>query len=262
MKKNHKQVIILLAVTTLVGFSIGFMIARSDYTSNKVSVEKEVTKAQETTETQTEKPLETTIKETTIVQTTTVPETTTVNMQKKMAKDLLGKSSKKSLNNKLINTVSKVPEDVLFFVLCNGYQLDLVSNPGDYYEKHIVICGLTDARARKIYIKVNSLDFRRAVVHEIGHALDCSLATGYDTQNPIVYSSNNGEFQNIYNAEVNSFKVNDYITDGHYKENLQEYFAEAFQEYVYHPEKLKANSPKTYLYIKNIMKEVHKICLQ
>ena len=258
MKKNYIKVIILLAVTTIAGFSLGSVIAMSDNQNNKVSVEQEVTKAQETTEIQTEKPTETT----TTQETTTVPETTTVDKQKELAKSLLDKSSKKSLNNKLINTASKVPEDVLYFVLCNGYKLDLVSNPADYYEKNIVICGLTDVKVRKIYIKTNSLDFRRAVVHEIGHAFDCSLGTGFINEYGVHYSSDNNEFQDIYNAEVNSLKVHDYITDGHYKENLQEYFAEAFQEYVYHPDKLKANCPKTYSYIKNLIKEVKDICSQ
>lgn len=155
---------------------------------------------------------------------------------------IISKSCDKSLNKSLLSYADKVPDNILKAVKNMGYHLELVQEPGAEVGLR-GICGLTLPEQKRILIQAREYKFRRAVVHEIGHAYDDYLN----------WISCSDEFIRIYNAEKNDFVVHDYRST-HYLDNEMEYFAEAFQEYIYYPNKLKANTPKTYKFIKNLMK--------
>ena len=82
------------------------------------------------------------------------------------------------------------------------------------------------------------------VYHEFGHLLDY----GYNE----CYKSNSKIFREIYEAEKGAFVVDDnydYVT-----KDPQEYFAEAFAEYMTNPDRLRDNTPMTYEYIEHVLK--------
>lgn len=142
--------------------------------------------------------------------------------------------------------VDKVPSKVFNAISSIGYQMKLVDDPAKEVGYDKVWCGVTSPTTKTIYIQAKESKFRRAIVHEIGHAF-CDYLGNVAL----------GEaFTAIYNEEANNLVVHDYMTDYHFKENAQEYFAEAFQEYVYHPSELQSNAPKTYEFVKSCVEGV------
>lgn len=97
-------------------------------------------------------------------------------------------------------------------------------------------------RNDEIKIKKNSYDIKVVLYHEIGHMID------FKYKNFIVLS-NTREFKEIYEEEKDNFKV-DHSNPEYFRNNRQEYFAQAFSEYLINPERLKKNCPKTYEFIK------------
>lgn len=82
------------------------------------------------------------------------------------------------------------------------------------------------------------------VYHEFGHLLDY----GYNEY----FKSDSITFREIYEAEKGAFVVDygyEYVTS-----NPQEYFAEAFAEYMTNPNRLRDNTPMTYEYIEYVLK--------
>ena len=67
----------------------------------------------------------------------------------------------------------------------------------------------------------------------------------------MLFRSLSDEFIEIYEAEKDSFKVTGYSSDFHYKDNSQEFFAEAFQMYVYDSATLQSSAPRTFEFVKN-----------
>lgn len=158
-----------------------------------------------------------------------------------IAKSLIKMSKNKRLNKSLVAYVNKVPRKVLKSIKSLDYTIELKSDVGKKYKMRN-ICGLTLLDEKRILIQSKRYKFRKTVVHEIAHAYDDYLGR----------VSHSDKFQQIYNNEVDKFKVHDYIST-HYKDNVDEYFAEAFQEYIYHREQLKRNVPQTYKYIKSCL---------
>jgi hypothetical protein len=88
--------------------------------------------------------------------------------------------------------------------------------------------------------QANTID--DTVCHELGHMID----RNYKTHE---YISDSPQFKAIYNREKLGFNVDrlyDYVT-----RDPQEYFAQAFSEYIRNPWTLKSCSPKTYEFMKN-----------
>lgn len=142
--------------------------------------------------------------------------------------------------------VERVPSKVIDAISSICYQMQLVNDPAKEVGYTSNWCGFTSPSMKMIYIEAKESKFRRAIVHEIGHAFDDYLGN----------VSLSDEFWGIYEAEKDSFKVTGYLTDGHFKDNSQEFFAEAFQMYVYDSGTLQSSAPKTYDFIKSCIEEV------
>ena len=142
--------------------------------------------------------------------------------------------------------VERVPSKVLGAISSIGYQMQLVNDPAKEVGYTSNWCGVTSPSMKMIYIEAKESKFRRAIVHEIGHAFDDYLGN----------VSLSDEFGGIYEAEKDSFIVTGYSSDSHYKENTQEFFAEAFQMYVYDSATLQSSAPKAYDFVKNCIEGV------
>ena len=152
-------------------------------------------------------------------------------------KDFLSYSCDESLNKSLKNYIDKVPDHVLSDIQSIGYQMELVEEAGADFQL-IGVCGITDTKNKRILIQAKESKFRRSVVHEIFHAYDDYLS----------FISESSEFKEIYEIEKEH--------SIHYLSNVREYFAEACQEYIYHPDDLKANTPRTYEFVKGCVNRV------
>lgn len=154
-------------------------------------------------------------------------------------------SCNENLTDTLLSYVNKVPNGVLNAIKNVGYHMELVKDPGAEFG-YSNICGITHTNTKRILIEAKESKFRRSVVHEIGHALDDYLG----------FVSTSNEFQEIYETEKNDFKVTGFTSYGHHKSNAMEYFAEAFQMYVYDAGTLQSSAPKTYEFIKSCIDRV------
>lgn len=137
--------------------------------------------------------------------------------------------------------VERVPSKVLDAILSIGYRMQLVNDPASSVGYSENWCGVTSPSMKMIYIEAKERKFRLAIVHEIGHAFDDYLGC-------VALSD---EFKSIYEAEKDSFIVTGYTTDNQFKENTQEFFAEAFQMYVYDSATLQSSAPRTFEFVKN-----------
>lgn len=142
---------------------------------------------------------------------------------------------------KLKEYLDLVPFETLLQIGDYGYTIRLVEKP----DNQNGICGVTLPDTREIQIQATEEKFRRSVVHEVGHAYDHTLK----------WVSESPEFISIFDAEKDSFVVTGFQSNGHHKSNVKEYFAEAFQMYIYDSETLQVSAPQTYEFIKSIIKE-------
>lgn len=99
------------------------------------------------------------------------------------------------------------------------------------------IAGVTVESTRTIFVSASEVRIRRALLHEIGHALGIML--GDPDASP--------EFQRIYEAECKTFDQQEKIDD-HCVSTAHEYFAEAYRHYVLYPDILLQSAPQTYAY--------------
>lgn len=158
--------------------------------------------------------------------------------------DFLSYSCDESLNESLQRYIDKVPDHVLNAIRSIGYEMELVEEAGADFQL-IGVCGVTNTNDKRILIQAKESKFRKSVVHEIFHAYDDYLS----------FISESSEFKEIYESEKEKFKVCDYHST-HYLSNVREYFAEACQEYIYHPDDLKISTPKTYEFIEDCINRV------
>jgi hypothetical protein len=138
-------------------------------------------------------------------------------------------------------TIYDLPAKIKRIFFNNNYKIrieqdiDFGESAGqcDYHNRLILIDCHGDYTA-------NTID--DTVCHELGHMID----RNYKTHE---YISDSPQFKAIYNREKLGFNVDrlyDYVT-----RDPQEYFAQAFSEYIRNPWILKSCSPKTYEFMKN-----------
>ena len=99
---------------------------------------------------------------------------------------------------------------------------------------------------------IQSIGYQMELVEEAGADFQLIGVCGItDTKNKrILIQAKESKF-----IEKENFKVCDYHSI-HYLSNVREYFAEACQEYIYHPDDLKANTPRTYEFVKGCVNRV------
>lgn len=158
------------------------------------------------------------------------------------AYSLIDYSHSDNLAIDLATYIDKVPDSVLDMLKEEGYSIFLSAQPGSAYGIKY-IDGITDTTQNVIVVKNYKGKFRKSVVHEIGHALDDCLN----------FPSKSESFDLVYEAEKDSIIVTGVDNPSYCKQSPQEYFAEAFQMYIYNPEVLKSSVPDTYEFISNIM---------
>ncbi len=106
------------------------------------------------------------------------------------------------------------------------------------YEEDII--GLTIYSEHKIYISNERID---TVIHEMFHAVDCILD----------FPSKTDEALTIYADEKETF-LSTFPTIAYINTSSScEYFAEAFQQYVFYGDALQESCPKTYVWIEKIL---------
>ena len=99
------------------------------------------------------------------------------------------------------------------------------------------IAGLTDYDMKVIYIKEDRVE--RALLHEVGHALDYELGFVSETE----------EFKALYNIESLRFIDKTAVNDRHEICNEHEYFASVYQNIIINRGQTLKNVPKTVEYI-------------
>lgn len=107
------------------------------------------------------------------------------------------------------------------------------------------IAGVTVESTRTIFISASKTRIRRALLHEVGHALGILLGD----------PDAGAEFQRIYAAERETFDQQEKIDD-HCVSTAHEYFAEAYRHYVLYPDILRQSAPQTYAYFQALFSEI------
>lgn len=107
------------------------------------------------------------------------------------------------------------------------------------------IAGVTVESTRTIFISASKTRIRRALLHEVGHALGILLGD----------PDAGAEFQRIYAAERETFDQQEKIDD-HCVSTAHEYFAEAYRHYVLYPDILQQSAPQTYAYFQALFSEI------
>ena len=118
------------------------------------------------------------------------------------------------------------------------YVVDLINN-------NERILGLTMYKASIILIKNETYEVVDTFYHECGHVLDDESCFGY--------ASETKEFEGIYENERYMFVYVSPYNHEYCTSTKQEYFAQAFAEYMTNPDKLKRYTPQTYEYIENCL---------
>lgn len=107
------------------------------------------------------------------------------------------------------------------------------------------IAGVTVESARTIFVSATEKRIRRALLHEVGHALGVMLGD----------PDASAEFQRIYEAEYATFDQQEKIDD-HCISSAHEYFAEAYRHYVLYPDILLQSAPQTYAYFQALFSDL------
>ena len=152
-----------------------------------------------------------------------------------------------SLKSDVEEYFSLLPEKMLEEFNNSGWRITLTTKDiaSSYYDGEYIgrICGLTMPDTKHIVYEANSSKFRRNTLHEFFHFVDIN-------NDNLSYKE---EWQRIYNKEKDRLKVTDGSNSSHYKKNAQEFWAEAFQEYIIKPSGVEASSPQAYKYISEFL---------
>lgn len=143
--------------------------------------------------------------------------------------------------------MAAIPPEAARLLADGGWRIvltneDLATRFGYDYD---TIAGVTVESARTIFVAASETRIRRALLHEVGHALGVMLGDP-DTS---------AEFQRIYKAEHETFDQQERIDD-HCVSTAHEYFAEAYRHYVLYPDILLQSAPQTYAYLEALCSDI------
>ncbi|NMA95328.1 MAG: hypothetical protein GX974_04740 [Clostridiales bacterium] len=147
--------------------------------------------------------------------------------------------------------VAMLPMNIINFI--KEHNLKIYLNDDDLgYIYDIKTGEKTDAKAIGTYyghnntILIDSKMYNQMVVlHEVGHSIDYVLSKGS-------WLSTKRDFVNIYRQEKDKL----YKDSEYYRREPQEYFAEAFSDYIKEPYKVKHIAPLTYEYMRNLIESI------
>lgn len=151
--------------------------------------------------------------------------------------------------DKAVNIISKIPQKILNGMKSEDIKIYLTS--GEAEDVYVSLTGtstnsITGAfvwGGTKTAVICETAYLDSTLLHELGHTADYILGNKK-------FVSNTDDFTMIYEEEKNLlFENNEYVRDSSY-----EYFAEVFSMYFNQNYKLRISAPKTYEYIKDILK--------
>lgn len=148
---------------------------------------------------------------------------------------------------------AKIPASVLNYLSDAGWDFVITDkNLGRTFFPGLnsSVAGVTDFDGKIVYIEDRTSATSRAVLHEIGHAVDYELG-GMSLQQ---------RFQDIYVREKHAFRDTTSVGDGHEISSPTEYFASAWSEFFMNPGRLKALTPDTYGIIQECAYQMHEKC--
>ena len=152
-----------------------------------------------------------------------------------------------SVNDKWITSANeywnKIPYNIRKRLIDDGWQLYVTDKDiaqTFFYGQYSRVAGVTVYYKNLIYFEDRQSAINISVAHEVGHAIDQTLG----------FISSSEEFINIYNQEKNNF-VEVGGSGSQARGSSLEYFAESVQQYIYHGDSLKKNTPLTYQFIEN-----------
>ena len=147
----------------------------------------------------------------------------------------------------LSDKLKLLPKSMMEDVYSNGWGIILTNEDlaKMYFpDKYSKVQALTSYKQRLIVIGATDRYLDEAPLHEIGHVVEYINGKIGRTE----------MFINIYENEKDNFKSSKGHGD-YARTNVQEYFAESFQEYIINPKQLQENCPMTYGYVGSIIEK-------
>ena len=157
------------------------------------------------------------------------------------------------IDNMVIN---KIPKKLIDSFRYSGHRLLLTSKDIRSYEGADLgfePAGAYSSITKTLYLsnKYDNYWAEQSLVHEFGHYLDFAVWRAGDLKGR---ASRTAEFKEIWEKERLNLKVDNISNLEYYQNTVTEYFAQSFDEYICKPERLKANNPHTYDYIKKCLR--------
>ncbi len=174
----------------------------------------------------------------------------------------LGKNCNKDIAIKTTVQINHMPTNVIRSFNESGWTLKMITaeEMKDLWKRRthkaippgVYVAGLTSFDRGSGIKEINLCDLentpQRAVVHEFGHFVD--VMNGLP-------STNSRQFAEIYYKEKDTYIDSDGSEDYcDIKNNIHEYYASIFDEYIKNPENLRVTAPESYLFIDRCVKDI------
>ena len=133
----------------------------------------------------------------------------------------------------------KIPENVRNSFEKNGWSLICTTSKlgAKFFSPNLSVQAVTDKATKTIWVEARKAAMT-SIWHEMGHYIDWQCG----------FVSMTSEFGDIWRSEVEIFKTI-ITTDEKNISSTSEYFAEAYQAFLEHPDLLSTYCPRTYAYV-------------